>query len=450
MPLTAEETATLNRLQQSLMDSQSPLTAAKRYYEGEQRLRQLGLAVPPSMHQFLTVVNWPRMACDAIEERLDVEGFQFPGVNDADDYLWQIWQDNNLDEESQLAHLDALIYGRSYVCIGANETDPDTPLVTVESPFELIHETDLRTRRPSAALRLYAVENDRPTKATLYLPYATSWLQWSSDRASWIEVDRDDHGLGVVPVVPLVNRALASSRGGSSEMKDVIPLTDAAARTLTNLQLAQETHSVPQRFVLGASAGDFVDQEGKPMAKWEAYFSSVWALANENAKVGQLAASDLKNFTETVEHYARLASGVSALPPNYFGLAADDAASADAIRSREARLVKRCERKQTGWSGAWEQVMRLALQVANGTEVPEARRLTTLWRDPATPTRAQLADAAVKLVQAGVLPREGAWDDLRYSPARQERLREQFRRQEEADPLGSFTRAAGQRDLLEA
>lgn len=444
MALSADESAAVTRLSQALMDAEPALKAAHAYYEGEQRLRQLGLAVPPSLQQFLTIVNWPRMAADGVEERLDIEGFRFPGVDEADDELWRIWQDNNLDEESQLAHLDALIYGRSYICVGANEDDEATPLVTVESPFELVHEMDARRRQVSAALRLYAVKEGRPTLGTLYLPDATVWLSWDGSMGRWVDVDRDDHRMGVVPVVPVVNRARASNRAGVSEMKDVIPLTDAAARSLTNLQLAQETHSVPQRFVLGAAAGDFVDQHGQPLTKWEAYFSSVWTLANEQAKVGQLPSADLKNLTDTIDHYARLASGVSALPPNYFGLAADDAASADAIRSREARLVKRCERKQTAWSGSWEQAMRLVLYVASGEESVEARRLQTLWRDPATPTRAQQADAVVKLTTAGILPREGAWDDLKYSPARQDRLREQFRRQEEMDPVGAVSRLVGQ------
>lgn len=444
MALSADESAAVTRLEQKLMDATPKLRRLNAYYEGEQRLRQLGLAVPPSLQQFLTVVNWPRMAVDGIEERLDVEGFRFPGVDEADDELWRIWQDNNLDEESQRAHLEALLYSRSYMCVGSSEDDPDTPLVTVESPFELIHETDARTRRVSAALRLYDVRDGRATRGTLYLPDATVWLSWSGSAGRWVDVDRDDHRMGAVPVVPFINRGRASNRAGVSEMKDVIPLTDAAARALTNLQLAQETHSVPQRFVLGAAAGDFVDQNGQPLTKWEAYFSSVWTLANEQAKVGQLPSADLKNLTGTTEHYARLASGVSGLPPNYFGLAADDAASADAIRSREARLNKRCERVQVPFSGSHESVQRIVLRVRTGEWVPEARRLQTLWRDPATPTRAQQADAAVKLAQAGILPREGAWDELRFSPARQERLREQFRRQEELDPVGAFSRLTGQ------
>jgi hypothetical protein len=267
----------------------------------------------------------------------------------------------------------------------------------------------------------------------------TVWLVW--DQGGWAEVDRDEHGLGRVPVVPLLNRARTRRVCGVSEMNPVIPLTDAAARALTNAQVAQETHAVPQRGVLGASQGDFVDAEGKPLTVWEAYFGAVWTLANEQAKTFQFDASDMSNFERMINLYARLVSGVAGVPPNYLGLAADDASSADAIRSREARLVKRCERKQTYFSGAWEQVMALAVRLRDGVWNPDAALLETVWRNPATPTRAQQADAAVKLVQADIIPREAAWEDLGYGPARRAKLREQYARQAEQDPVADIARS---------
>src|SRR5690606_31195404 len=133
---------------------------------------------------------------------------------------------------------------------------------------------------------------------------------------------------------------------GVSAMEDVIPIADAGARNLTNAQVAQETHAVPARGVIGATKGDFMDETGQPLPQWAAYFGSVWALGNKDAKTFQFDSSDMSNFERMMDLYARLASGVSALPPNYFGLAADDAASADAIRSREARLVKVAELDQ--------------------------------------------------------------------------------------------------------
>src|SRR5205823_652596 len=138
-------------------------------------------------------------------------------------------------------------------------------------------------------------------------------------------------------------------------------LTDAVCRTLTNLGGAQELLAVPQRYVLGATREDFVDAEGRPVPAWEAYIGRILALGDPDTKVGQFAAADLRNFTEVVNLYARLVSALSGLPPHFLGLTSENPASADAIRSAEARLVKRAERRTRMFSGPWEQVMRLCL-----------------------------------------------------------------------------------------
>jgi hypothetical protein len=68
--------------------------------------------------------------------------------------------------------------------------------------------------------------------------------------------------------------------------------------------------------------------------------------------------------------------------------------------------------------------MRLALLVRDGEVAPSARSLETVWRDAATPTYAQKADAVVKLHAAGLLPTEQAREDLGYSAEQRRRMRE--------------------------
>jgi hypothetical protein len=433
VPLSDDENNLIRGLGEQIENAQPALDRLNGYYEGSQRLEVLGLAVPPELRRFTTIVNWPRLVVDSLDERLDVEGFRYPDSEDADENLWRVWQANDLDEESQLSRLDALVYGRSFICVGSNEQDADTPLVTVESPGEVQVQRDARTRAVTAALRLYGVGDDGMAQnATLYLPDGSVWAERRDGR--WVEVDRDEHRLGVVPVVPVVNRARTGRRAGVSEMNDVIGLTDAAARALTNAQVAAEALAVPQRGVLGASKGDFVDPDGTPLTVWEAYFGAVWALENPKAKTFQFDAAQLSNFETIVNVYARQVAGLTGLPPHYLGFSTDTPASADAIRSAESRLVKRCERKQGLWSGAYEQVMRLVVRLQTGRSDPQMSRLETLWRDPATPTRAQAADATVKLVQAGILPVEAAWEDLGYSAARRTRLRD-LRAADASDPV---------------
>jgi hypothetical protein len=59
--------------------------------------------------------------------------------------------------------------------------------------------------------------------------------------------------------------------------------------------------------------------------------------------------------------------------------------------------------------------MRVALLIRDGQVRPQAERMETIWRDPATPTFAQQADAVTKLYAAGLLPREMAWERLGFS-----------------------------------
>ncbi|GIF08669.1 phage portal protein [Actinoplanes siamensis] len=447
MALSDEERELFGRLTANLPRVVRQNKILDAYYDGEQRVEQLGLAIPPELRQFLTIVAWPGTYVDAIEERIDLEGFRLPGSDEADEDLWQVWQANDLDEESQIGHLETLVRRDAFVIVGgADEETPDSPaagggdadrdpaipLITVESSDEVAVERSPRTRRVSAAAKLY---RDGPTlRGTLYQPHATVWLERQSAR--WVEVERDEHSLGVVPVVPLVNRPRLSRREGRSQMHRVISLTDAAARALTNAQVATEVMAIPQRWVVGASATDFKDPRTKEqLTTWESYFGAIWALANKDAKAGQFTAADLSNFKTIVDHYASLVAGVTGLPMRYLGQSTTNPPSAEGIRADESRLIKTCERFQRGAGGSWERVMRLVRRIIDGDWNPDLAQLETLWRDPATPTKAAAADAAVKLVQAGILPVEAAWEDMGYSAVRRRKLRAMREAELAQDPV---------------
>lgn len=407
-----------------------------KYYDGEQRLVQLGIAVPEELRRFVTVVNWPRLVVDALEERCDVKSFIRGGTDLADAELREGWDGNNLDSEFPLAFLDSLIYGRGFLSVGTNEDDPAMPLIAVESPLEMAVDVDPRRRRVRAAAKFYGevAEPGRPGReyATLYLPEATIWLEKES--SGWTEVDRDVHGLKRVPVIPFFNRRRSGPWLGRSEMTDAIGLTDAAARSLTNLQLAGETHAVPQRYLLGASKGDFVDETGDPLPVWESYLSAIWATTNTDAKAGQFASSDLRNFHETVNHYAALVSGLYGLPMRYLGLNHANPPSADGIRADEARLIKRAERKMSVAGDQLGRTMAMWLKFKTG-EFPDGNRIKVEWFDAATPTYASKADAVQKLTGGKpILSREGGWDELGWSEARKARERDLLKA-EEADPV---------------
>lgn len=440
MALSVAESAFISGLRNTLISSRVQTRTLDEYYEGAHRLEQLGLSIPPELEAFSVVLNWPRVTVDAIERRLDVQGFR-AGDGKPDSYLWDVWQYNNMDERASFAHTDALALARSYVCIGTNEQDREYPLITVESPDEMIALRDERTHRVIAALRSYdAKDTGEDKRATLYMPNYTRWL--IRDNGQWEdEFEPDFHNLGSVPVVPLVNRNRATRRPGVSvlegvsEMKDIIPIADSASRALTNAQLLQETMVAPARGVLGATKGDFIDQNGQQLSAWQTYFGSVWALANKDAKTFQFDAADMKNIETIVNVYARLASGVGSLPVEYYGLNTENPPSADGQRAGETRLIKNAERKQTSFGHSWETVQRFVRRFRSGSWDLSNTKIETIWRDAGTPTVAQVTDAIVKRYQTGLVDWETAQERMGETPAAIDQMKERRK----ADFESAFT-----------
>lgn len=443
MALSPDEITLIERMKRDLDACAVADERNLRYYLGTQRIEQLGLAIPPSMRRFLVIVNWPRVVADTIERRQNVRSLVLPGQEMTDPVLRAIWDANNMDADLSLFNLDRLIYGRAYMSVGANEDDPDAPLMHVESPREVTALIDIRKRRMDAACRFYGEDENgtSPTNVTLYLPDQTIWVEKGKD-GKWTEVDRDQHRLGRVPMVLHLNRRRSGSYVGESELSDIIPLTDAGARALTNLQFAQEAHGIPRMFMTGVAQGDFIDAEGKPIPKFEAYFNAIHTLSKPESKVGQLDAADLKNFETAVNLYGKQAATVTGFPARYFGQHTTNPPAEGAIRADEAQLVESVERQNSavgttlGWATA------LAYRFATGEWVT-GNRIRVDWHDPATPTYAQRADAIMKLRSGEnpVISREGVWDELGWSEPRKAKERAYLEAERETDPIVTASRA---------
>lgn len=426
--LSVTELSMLTNMRDTLLRSRQHTDELNDIYEGVQKLEQLGLSIPPELEQFSVILNWPRVTVDAVERRLDVQGFR-AGDGKPDPYLWDVWQYNNMDERQTFAHVDALALERSYVCVGTNDQDREYPLITVESPREMIALRDPRTHRITSAIRSYDSKDGDDQRLTWYRPNVTRWLvrnrfgQWED------EFEPDVHNLGAVPVVAMVNRNRATRRRdsileGVSEMTDIIPIASSASRAITNAQLLQETMVAPARGVLGATKGDFIDQDGNPISAWQTYFGAVWALSNKDAKTFQFDAAEMRNIETIVNVYARQASSVGGLPPDYYGLNTQNPPSAEGQRAGETRLIKNAERKQMSFGHSWESVQRLVYRFRTGEWSDEARKLETIWRDAGTPTIAQVTDAIVKRYQAGLIDWETAQERMGETPVAIEQMRE--------------------------
>lgn len=414
LTLSDDELALIQVLRADMLRDRYRLQLLDAYFNGEQLVRDLGISIPPQLKGLHTVIGWPRIGVEALEQRLDLEAFRWADGSDASD-LTEIAEANDLLDESSLAHLDALTYGREYLAVGSGDCGSDDcpPLISVESPLDMTLMWDARIRMGTAALRECQAEDmvesgGDERMLVLYLPDQTV-LAVPTASGGWEVVDRDQHGLGIVPVVRMANRQRTADRVGKSEITpEVMSITDAACRRLMGMEVAAEFFGAPQRYILGASESAFQDAEGNAKSAWETYIGRVLALERDEdgqvPTVGQFAAHDPTGMTKIIDLYARIMATQLGLPPHMLGYTSDNPASADAIRSSEAMLVKKAERRIRRFGAAWRQAMRLALWVRDGEPPDKARRIECVWRNPATPTIAAQVDAVTKLVQANILP----------------------------------------------
>lgn len=425
------------RLALDLDSDYALLTRCDNYYRGKQPLAYLDPEVRRAVGSRLApvVLNWPRILVDAMEQRLDVEGFRTAARPGIEGELWQLWQANDLDETSQQAHIDALVYGRAFVMVWAGD-DPAFPRITVESPMQVITETDPATRQVVGALKRW-VDLDHHGRAIVFTP--DEYVEYRSRTAypeshtfsvnpdAWDVVERQRNPIGRVPIVPIVNRARPLLPLGESELIDAMPIADAVNKLATDMMVSAEYHAQPRRWVTGfamhspqgrLSPEQLANVQQQARTEWEqARASKVWISDLPETKFGQFPEAMLDNFIGAINLLTRQLSAIGGLPPHYVALAAENnPASADAIRSAEASLVNRARRRQRAWGGSWETVMRLALQVRDGIPATGLTDLETVWRSPEIVSIAQAADAAVKLHAEGILDQRSVLERLDYSP----------------------------------
>ncbi|WP_367137911.1 phage portal protein [Saccharothrix sp. HUAS TT1] len=427
----------------NLLNTQQPaLQENQDYYEAEYRLKALGLATPPEMRHLTAAIGYCRIYLDAIDERLDVEGFRSGDEAEADERLWDWWQANALDEEAPLGHLESMIHGVSYITVSVpdendEDLDPTIPLIRVESPFHFVGTLDQRTRQIRRALRLYrSPESPQEDRVTLLLPDETVYLGRSQrPNAEWSVISSNKHNLGRPLVSPLINRERLSEPFGKSEMTpELRSATDAASRIMMNLQAAAELMAVPQRVLFGVAAEEFTNDPENPGAQLEAYYARMLAFEDSNGKIAQYSAADLRNFVEALQELAKQVASYTGLPPQYLSFSSENPASAEAIKSAESRLVKKSERKARMFGGAWERAMRLGMLAMDGSVPSDAYKLETVWRDPSTPTFAAKADGVAKLHAAHIIPTEQARIEMGYTDIQ----REQMREWEKDDPMSQL------------
>ena len=451
--LSEEEAATAEWLARRLFDTRADFLLSGLYYDGLQEMTDLGISIPPELLGLRQVLGWAQTGVDARDERLTVQGFRLPSSTSADEDIWDMWQANNLDEESPLAHLDAMIYGSSYVVVGAGESKDAQPVITVESPLDMTMNWNPRTRKGTAAFQTY-VDTDLTSEtygrqlAALYLIGST--IHMVKGRNGWEIIDRDDYdNLDQLPVVLMANRTRTRKRMGLSEITPAWRNTmDRACRTMLGMEVAREFFAAPQRWIMGAAEDAFQNADGSAVSAWQTYIGRITALEADDQgnlpQVGTWETGDPANFTKLLENERTIMASLLGVSPQYLGIFSDgNPASADAIRMSDFRLKMIADQKTVPFGGTWEDAVRIGLQIRDGKLPDDAHRLETDWAPTGIPTPAADTDAITKQIQVGSIPADSdvTLEKLGYSAVDRARLTNDRKRARGQSNLAALTGA---------
>lgn len=417
----------LRRLCQGLMDRRAAIAKTTDYYDGEHNLafqsRRFREAFGGLFHAFAD--NWCEVVIDAAEERLNVEGFRVGDSPSGDEDAWRIWQANDMDGQSQLAHTDALVGGVSYAIPWFSGTE-DTPEITVANAHDVIVECHPKMHRHRrAGLRLWCDEWGFD-HAELFLPDGVHLFRsrtarvgstlWDAANLTWESEGYQENPLGVVPVVPLQNRPrIRSSRRGvvaQSEIKSIIPLQDAVNKMVADMLVGSERQALPARWATGLELD--IDPVTNQPVKPKVDTSSLLVATDADASFGTFQPADLRNFVVAIDMLIQHVASISRTPPHYLNASADRL-SGESIKAAETGLVAKVRRKMRFFGESWEEVMRLSGQIAGLDHLANASNAEVIWADPESRTESQHVDAILKQKDLGV-PEEILWEKLGYSP----------------------------------
>lgn len=395
--------------------------------------------------------NFSALVVDGTAERMAVQGFRFNDPK-GDKDLWAIWQENDMDGNSQIAHIESLIKGLSYALVTPTG-DGGTPVITVEDALDTILErSPLDRRRRLAALKRW-IDDDNHMVIYVYLPdaiykyrtegpYDPKNVMWEADggSAAWpgnlkltpLEMPDEEwplpNPLGQVPVVELPNRPRLK-KDGQSEIAAVMGNQDAINKYRVDALVAAEFAAFRQRWAIGLDIP--VDPDtGKEIEPFRAAIDHLWVVPPPQpddpnppkVTFGEFEATDLAPYAALISLEVGHMSSISRMPYHYLlGQPQAIPPSGESLKSSEASLVRKVGRAEIYLGEGWEEVMRLTLR-AMKDERADLRTAETIWADEETQAVAAMADAAVKLHAEGVLDDRGVLESMGWTQTAIDRL----------------------------
>lgn len=417
--------------------NRQPKNAVKdRYYEGHVSLGEvnLGIALPDGMSKLEIGCAWGAKTVDVLAGRSMFDGFV--GLNGEEiEQLEKIVRDNNLVAEYPKACREELKIGCSFATLSAD--DKIGCKIRFHSAQTACAVWDNEKGRIAYGL---AVIDTVQADEVIWVP---SLINMYTDDAIWVLrneggqwfAEEHPHKMGRPLMEPLIYNPTATKPFGQSRIKEPIRrLIQGYVRTVANATIGLEFSTTPQKYLLGITDEQFDAVVNK---KFKQYVGSIIASTTnpetgEKPSFGQLTQGNISPHVEMLRMLATQFSAATGLTVTDTGVVNDaNPTSSDAILAQSQTLVIMAEQLNASNGDSMRTIALMALAIANNVSLDgltdEQLNIVAHFKNPAMPSVAVTADAAIKIASArqGFSQTDTFLEMIGFGPADIRRIRAQ-------------------------
>ena len=383
-------------------------------------------------------LNLCRGVVNAPADRLELTGFSVEqGAATLGDAAWEIWQRNRMDIRAGNLHKHALRSGNSYAILWPNPAGVPTVYPQKADTVTVVYDEERPGELHHAIKAWFAAEWDQASGANRYRLLVTVYFadriekyqlggpprlvpsvadisgRSLSERLEERVVEGEAWPLpnlwNTVPVFHFANDEFAAP--GYSELEDIIPVQDALNKTVYDKMVAAEFAAFPQRWATGLEV-ETDDITGRAIPPFETGNDRMIVNPAPDGAFGAFPTVDLVQYLEVEREYKLSIAQISGTPLHYLSLSTDPP-SGEALKTLEARFVKKVKDRQSAFGSQWESLAVLALRMA-GLAGEEAR-LRAQWAPAETrseeSTWTVLGQKAALGVDTETILREGGYGE---------------------------------------
>ncbi|MBQ6395318.1 MAG: phage portal protein [Atopobiaceae bacterium] len=423
------------------------------YYLMHNRLKDLGISIPPSLRNLDAACGWGKKCVDVMVEHSKFDGF-------------------TVDDPEVQERLDALVR-REKLRVKYRKATTSA----LEQCFNLyfVSQTEKGLARVSAypAAVSSAILDDATDElaAAMFVVSMRKREGVPTDEPDWVNVvtaehlirlrliegvwyaEYVEHGLGHIPVFMAAHEATLDRPFGASRItREVIGYIDEAVRSNINESIAAAFAASTQKYLMGTDHDPF---EGR--STWSAFLGSIFNVDYNSSdgvtpQFGQLAQPSMQPLSDHFRNLCGRMAAATGIHVSQFGQVHDNPASSDAIYAENEPLILKVKDWNEDVSDTLTDVAIACLATETGRTFEEVRDsgliIDPRFRNPAMPTMAQQTDAVVKI--ASVVPEfaqtETFWEMNGFNAEERKRIKRELRDAEGSSILTTIGDLIGEAD----